>query len=229
MNSMFKKCVLLGGLSLGMLLVPRIADAQILDIISIINAAIKRVIVAADLEVERLQLQTIGLQETQKELENAMQDTELGDIAGWVQQQKDLFSEFYQELWKVKNAISTYEQVKEMIARQAQIVAGYKQIAATIGKDRHFSADELSHMYNVLGGILRESVQNLNRLELVIKAFVTQMADADRLRIVDEAAGGIDSNYRDLQQFSQQSILLSLQRSKDEGDIAVTKALYGIP
>ena len=209
-------------------LIPGQSNAQVLDIVSIINTAVKKVIVAVDLEVERLQTETIGLQNTQKALENSMEQSELTDITGWVQQQRDLFAGYYQELWQVKNALTTYEEVKAMISKQAQIVSGYKQVYGILGQDRHFSAAEVQHMFAVLSGIMNESVQNLNRLVMVVNALITQMDDAGRLRIIDEAGAGIDRNYSDLQQFSQQSFLLSLQRSKDANDVAVTKALYGI-
>jgi hypothetical protein len=207
---------------------PQRSDAQVLDIISIINTAVKKVIVAADLEVQQLQTQTIGLQNTQKSLENDMDESELTDITGWVQQQRDLFSEYYQELWAVKNALTTYEAVSSMISKQEQIIAGYKQAYSVLGQDQHFSAAELQHMYTVLSGIMSQSVQNLNRLTMVITALVTQMDDAGRLRIIDEAGSGINRNYSDLAQFSQQNFLLSLQRAKDANDVAVTRALYGI-
>ena len=209
-------------------LAPGGAGAQGLDIISIINAAVKKVIVAADLAVERLQTQTIILQNAERAVENDMDAEELSAIAGWVQQQKNLFAEYYQELWQVKNALSTYEQVKAMIAKQAQIISGSNQAYGILGQDKHFSAAEVSHMYAVLSGIVSQSMQNIKSLTMVVTALVTQMSDAGRLRIIDETGSDIDRNYRDLAQFSQQSYLLSLQRAKDENDVMVTRALYGI-
>ncbi len=209
-------------------LIPQRMDAQILDIISIINTAIKKVIVATDLEVQRLQNQTIGLQNAQKELENTMQQSELSGIAQWVQQQRDLFAGYYQELLVVKNALVTYEAVKDMIEKQVQIVSGYRQASAILRQDKHFSADEVTHLSAVLSGIVKQSEQNLKRLEMVVQSLVTQMDDAARLRIIDEAGSGINKNYSDLVQFSQQSYLLSVQRSTDARDVIVTRALYGI-
>lgn len=207
---------------------PRSAGAQILDIVQIIQEAVKKVIVAVDLEVERLQTQTIGLQNAEKAVENAMDLSELNDITSWVQQQKDLFAEYYNELWQVKNALATYEEVKAMIEKQAQIVGGFKQAYSILGQDPHFSAAEVSHLYAVLSGIATQSAQNINRLTLVITGLLTQMNDAGRLRIIDETGADIDRNYRDLAQFSQQNYLLSLQRARDENDVAATRALYGI-
>jgi hypothetical protein len=209
-------------------LAPVGVHAQVLDIISIINTAVKKVIVAADLEVERLQTQTIGLQNAEKGLENEMDESELSDITSWVQQQKDLFAEYYQELWQVKNALATYEQVEAMITRQAAIVAGAGQAWSVLGQDKHFSAAEVSHMSAVLSGIVSQSQQNLKSLVMVVTALVTQMSDAGRLRIINETGGSIDRNYHDLTQFSQESFLLSMQRAQDENDVAATKALYGV-
>ena len=83
-------------------------------------------------------------------------------------------------------------------------------------------------MLNVYGGILNASIRNTAQLATVIKSFVTQMDDAGRLHIIDETAAGIDRNFADLQQYTQQNTLLSLQRAKDEGEIQTIKALYGI-
>jgi hypothetical protein len=197
-------------------------------IADIIKAAVKKVIVAADLQVQRMQTETIGLQNAEKELENNMALEKLNDISGWVQQQRDLFAGYYQELWEVKNALATYEEVRAMIEKQGQIVAAYRQVYTVLKQDKHFSVEEVNHMNAVLSGIMNQSVQNLDHLSLVVNALLTQMGDAPRLKIIDEAGSGIDRNYTDLAQFSQQCLLLSLQRSKDAGEVAVTKALYGI-
>src|SRR5579863_784542 len=126
-------------------LMPGRTDAQVLDIISIINAAVKKVIVATDLEVERMQSETIDAQNTEKSAENDMEQSELSGIAGWVEQQRELFAEYYQELREVKNVIATYEEVKAMIEKQEKIIAGYQQVYSVLQQDKHFSATELSH------------------------------------------------------------------------------------
>ena len=157
-----------------------------------------------------------------------MEQSELSGIALWVEQQRALFAAYYQELRQVKNAIASYEEVKEMIDKQAKIIAGYQQVYAALRQDKHFSVDEVSHAYAVLTGIAGQSVQNIKRLTLVVTSLLTQMGDAARLRLIDETGSDIDRNYTDLAVFSQQNFLLSLQRAKDVNDIAVTKALYGI-
>jgi hypothetical protein len=203
------------------------AEAQV-PVLSIISAAAKKVVMAIDLEVQKLQTETIGLQNAEKDLENAMELDKLNDITSWVQKQKDLYAGYYNELWQIKNAISAYERIKQMISEEAQIASQYKQMNAVMNQDKHFTAGEVTAMGNILSGILNESVNNLKQIYLVINAFVTQMADADRLRIIDESGNRIDKNFTDMQQFYQRNMLLSLERAQNAGDAAATKALYGI-
>jgi hypothetical protein len=157
-----------------------------------------------------------------------MQSAELGDIIGWVRQQEQLYQEYYQELWEVKTAISGYERVAELIAREGQIVAQAQQMSSAIRQDRHLTPAEVSSIGSELAVIVKESSQNLGQIELVINAFVTQMSDGSRLRIIDEAGSQVDRNYAAMQALYQQSSLLSLNRARDENDVAATKALYGI-
>jgi hypothetical protein len=203
---------------------PSRASAQFFDATEIIKEAI----MAIDLGVQKLQTQTIYLQNAQKAIENAMQQLHLTDITTWVQKQKDLYSGYYQELWQVKNAFSTYQRVKDIIDKQTQIIREYKSACSMVGADAHFSPTELEHMYSVYGSLLSESGKNVAQLGLVINAFITQMSDGDRMRIIDDAANRIDQNATRLRVFTQGNILLSLQRSKDEADMNTIKALYGL-
>lgn len=84
-------------------------------------------------------------------------------------------------------------------------------------------------MEKVYGGILGESIKNIEQILLVLDSYSTQMTDAKRLELINSAADGIDSNYDDLRLFNRQNILLSLQRSKTEKDVEAVKEFYGIP
>src|SRR6185437_5774717 len=196
--------------------------------IPIIGQIITAVIQAIDVGVQKLQTETIYLQDAQRTLENAMSQLKLDDISSWLQKEKDLYSEYYQELWKVKSYISYYDRVKDIIAKQGMILAEYNRASPAFQKDFHFSAAELNTMASVYSGLLKESAENLDQINLVINAFVTQMSDAQRLKIIDDAGSKIDKNYADILQFDQQNMMISLQRSHDENDLNMVKQLYGI-
>jgi hypothetical protein len=200
------------------------SDAQIPVIGQIITAVIQ----AIDVGVQKLQTETIYLQDAQRVVENAMSQLKLNDISSWLQKEKDLYSEYYQELWKVKSYISYYDRVKDIIAKQELILAEYNRAWGSFQKDPHFTATELSSMANVYAGLLSQSAENLDQINLVINAFVTQMSDAQRLKIIDDAGSKIDKNYADILQFDQHNMVISLQRTHDEDDLNMVKQLYGL-
>lgn len=201
--------------------------AQI-PILDIVTEAAEKVVMAIDLQVQQLENETLGLQEAQKAVENQLIGSELTDISGWLQDQKDLYAGYYQELWEVKTAISGFERVAQMIKEETQLVAQVKQLNSAIGQDKHLTAAEVTVMGNQLAAIVKATEADIGRLELAVQALVTQMNDADRLRIVDEAGDGIDQHYADVQVVSQRSVILSLNRARDANDVAVTRALYGL-
>ena len=201
--------------------------AQI-PILDIITEAAEKVVMAIDLKVQQLENETLGLQEAQKALENQLIGSELTDISGWLQDQKDLYAGYYRELWAVKTAISGFQRVAQMVREEGQLVAQVKQLNGAIGQDKHFTAAEITVMSNQMAAIVKATAQDIGRLELAVQALVTQMSDADRLRIVDEAGDGIDQHYTEVQDLGQRSLILSLNRAQGANDVAVTRALYGL-
>lgn len=194
----------------------------------IIKQGIKKVIIAVDLKIQRLQTKTIWLQNAQKVVENTMSKLKLGQITDWVQKQKDLYQNYFVELWKVKDVLSYYHRIKEITEQQIALVKQYHAAWNGVRQDGHFTADEILYIRQVYNGIIDASLKNLDQVALVINSFATQMSDARRVEIINRAADAMQTNLNDLKSFNQQNIQLSLQRSKDENDIAVVKKLYGI-
>lgn len=194
----------------------------------VIKQAITKVIKAVDLKIQRLQNETIWLQNAQKVIENTMSKVKLDEITGWVEKQRTLYKDYFDELWRVKSIITYYHRIKEITEKQVRLVEDYKRAWALFRKDKHFTQEELTYMGQVYKGILDESVKNLDQLFLVINSFSTQMSDAKRLQIINSAAEKMESNYSDLKAFNQQGIMLSLQRAKATNNIDAVKQLYGI-
>lgn len=203
------------------------SQAQI-PIIGVVTGAIKKIIKAADLKIQRLQNETIWLQNAQKVLENNMSKLKLGEISDWSQKQKDLYQAYFDELSQVKTIISDYQQVRDIVRRQASLVAEYQRAWQLLRSDRHFTTEEVAYMQRVYSGILDESVKNLDQVLLAITALSTQMQDAERIRIIHDAAEKLETNYSDLKAFNAQNAMLSVQRSKDAHDLKTTKALYNL-
>jgi hypothetical protein len=224
-----KRTLIIAGLFLTLgLAMPTPTEAQFV-IADVIKLVVKKVINAIDLAVQQVQNKTIVLQNAQKELENIMSKLQLDDISNWVEKQRKLYEDYYSELWQVKQIISDYDQVKEIIRLQTKIVTEYTQGYGLFKKDKHFTSDELDHMFQVYSGILSESLKNVDQVLLVVNSLVTQMDDAARMEIINKAAGAVQKNYDDLHRFNHQNVQLSLQRAADLNDLETVKNLYGIP
>jgi hypothetical protein len=202
---------------------PSTGHAQIIDII---QQAIIAAIEAADVAVQKAQNAVIDLQNAEKKIENDLSQTQLGQIANWTGQQKDLYASYFTELWKVKTIITDFQKITAIIASQAQLVAEYKIAYAQVRQDKHFSASEVTYIYNVLSGIVNESIQNIDQITGLLESFTFQMSDADRMRLIQHASNNIQGEIGNLRAFNSQNASLSLQRATDLNDLNSVKQLY---
>jgi len=202
-------------------------NAQIV-IAEVIAAVVKKVIKAVDLKIQRLQNKTIWLQNAQKALENEMSKLKLDEIKDWVERQRKLYADYFDELWKVKTAIATYSRVKGIIERQVQIIQEYKSAWSLFQHDKNFTPEEIAAMLETYTGILRESSKSLDGLFLVVNAFATQMSDGARLQIINDVSAAIEEQLMDLKKFNEQNKLVAVQRATAKGEIDYVRKLYGL-
>lgn len=203
------------------------AKAQI-PVASAFSGLIKKVIVAIDIKVQRLQNKTIALQNAEQQIENTLHLNSLNGISGWLNKEKDLYADYYQELSKVRRLIASYDAVKRIVDQQTQFVSEYRNANALFQRDPHFSPEELKYMANIYNGILQESLRNLDETITVISDLAAQMDDAERLERISLAAKAMQANLDHLRQFNRQNAGLSLLRAKDGRDRAAVKQFYGI-
>ncbi len=197
-------------------------------IAQIIKEAVKKVIKAVDLMIQRLQNKTIWLQNAQKVLENKLSELKLNEIAEWTEKYRKLYEEYYDELWKVKNILSTYQRIRQVMDKQVRIVDEYTQAWKLIRHDDHFTPSEIEYIYKIYSGILQASVDNLNKMLLVTNSYKTQMSDAQRLEIIAGVAADMEENLTDLLALNSDVYRLSLSRAKDQSEIDRIKKMYGI-
>ncbi|OJV19772.1 MAG: conjugal transfer protein TraI [Dyadobacter sp. 50-39] len=195
---------------------------------AIIKAAIKKVVKAVDLMIQRRQNRVIKLQNAQKALENTMAKLKLEQIADWVKKQRDLYRQYYEELKKVKAVIAYYFRVKEIAEKNSRLVDEYRRVWGLLQNDENFTAQELAYIHQVYVGILETSAKNLDLLAVIVKSFTTQMSDAKRLEIIEKAGRQVDENLSDLTTFNRENVLLSVSRTKTAHEARVVRELYGI-
>ena len=197
-------------------------------IVVAIKTAAKKVLRAIDLKIQRLQNKTIWLQNAQKTLENVLSKLKLTEIAEWTERQKELYQGYYQELAKVKAVITYYQRIRDITEMQSDMVAEYGRVWNLLRQDTRFTPEELDYMEEVYSGMLGASLENIDQIFLIVQAFTTQMSDASRLEIINDAADRVERTYLDLKRFNRHNVLLSLQRAKAQGELETVRQLYGI-
>ena len=211
-----------------MLTAAPVREAKAIIIAEVLREGVTWVIKAVNLMVQRLQNETLWLQNAQKFIENKLHALKLDEIASWTEKNRALYQKYYDELWKIRSTLATYHRISIIVKRQQQIAQQYSFTWAMVSQDGNFTSSEINYMYSVYTGILRESVNNVEQVLLAINSYRMQMSDAKRLEIINKAAEGIEKNYTDLQQFNNQNIQLSINRAKDKNEVDAIKKLYGI-
>jgi hypothetical protein len=203
------------------------SPAQI-PVVEAVKLVVKKVIKAIDLKVQRMQNNTIWLQNAQKTLENELSKFRLNEISNWSDKQRSLYDEYYQELWQVKSTIAYYQRIKELTLQQVALVGEYQRAWKLFQSDKHFRREEINEMQRVYLGILDASARNLDQIMLVVNPGKIQMTDQQRLEAINQAGDRLDENYSDLKQYNNQNMILSLHRSKDMNEVQTIKNYYGI-
>ncbi|GAB3659871.1 hypothetical protein GCM10028791_33490 [Echinicola sediminis] len=223
MSRNIKIGLLAGLLCFGAPQMPRTDAAVPAYVLEAIRKGVKKVIVAIDLKIQRLQNNTIWLQNAQKVLENSLNKLKLEEIAEWGERQKQLYGEYYEGLWKVKSVLTQYQKVRDIAHIQGRLVSEYQRAWSIIVTSGNFSPRELRWMEQVYLGILDHSVRNLEQVMEVINAFNLQMSDGERLEIIDRVEKKVKRNLHDLMRFNERNLLINKQRSYAKGEVNTLK------
>lgn len=193
-----------------------------------VAAATKKVLKAIDLKIQRQQNQVIWLQNAQKTIENIMSKLKLEEIGDWVEKQKNIYQDYFDELHKVKTLITYYQQIRNITGKQVKLVEEYKNAWRMVQQDKHFTPEEIDFMGRVYRGILNETINNIDQLFIVVNSFTTKMSDARRMKIIGEVDSKVDENLNDLRKFNTENVQLSINRAKSESEIKMVRDFYGI-
>lgn len=207
------------------MIAPPKANAGIYEVI---KAAVVKAIKAVDLRIQRLQNKTIWLQNAQKKLENEMSKLKLKEISEWSEKQRSQYDAYFKELWRVKNALATYNKVKNITSRQLQLLEEYKKAWGLLQQDKNFTQQELAYMYRVYSGMLEESMKHLEELMLVANSLRTQMSDGKRMELISKVDSDMETTLAEIRSFSDRNFRLSVSRTKDRKEAERLKVMYGL-
>jgi hypothetical protein len=108
-------------------------QAQSIDPVSMLIA---KLIKALDLQVQKLQNQTLWLSQAQQVAEHQLSKLKLDEIADWQNRQKQLYAGYFHELKSVKPVVTNLPLVRHIISMQGEVVCEYKKVVQKTSTER---------------------------------------------------------------------------------------------
>lgn len=186
--------------------------AQTLDPVSLI---LSKAIKAIDLKVQRLQNQTLVLQQAQQAAEQKLSRTKLEEICSWHQQLSALYAGYFAELKQVKPIISGEVAVRQILALHDQTVIAYgKSQKDALTKPRY-------------DAMLNQSRELVQKMQLILSGKIA-INDAERMAMIATLKDAMQQSYDSIQSLGRQQIEIIADRKRRQSDIQIVKRLYTI-
>lgn len=140
----------------------------------------------------------------------------------------NLHKNFLDGLLAVSPAVKKYQRVADIIQTQLKLVKESNTALREFSRNKQFTAREIDYLGKVYGNLLKESLQLLEELALVLTAGQLRMSDDERLRAIDRIYDEVMEQYDFLNEFTNGTSILSLQREKDQLDIDLMRRIHGL-
>ena len=139
---------------------------------------------------------------------NAVKDISEGNF--------NLHKTFLDGLADVSPAVKKYRRIADIIDYQLRIVNDSKKVLQQFKSDKQFTAEELNYLTGVYDNLIRQTLQHVEELLLVVTAGKLRMSDDERLQVIDRIFLSVESQYSFVREFSNSTKLLSLQRKSEQ-------------
>ena len=199
--------------------------AQIFELIRLVTS---EVIKAMDLEVQKQQNQVLAMQVSQKMLENGLSENKLSEIEGWLQKQKDLYSEYYASLKKVNGVIQDYQKITAIISKQEVLSKLYNQTKQSILSDSKLDASTRSDLIKIMDELMAKGLDGIERLATALSKGAVSVSDGGRLAIIKNCFKELDMAYKDLSAISRSIQQSAYLKSQNDNDTKTIKKAYGL-
>lgn len=138
-----------------------------------------------------------------------------------------LHKNFLDALLQVSPAVRKYKRIADILNYQIRIVKQYRAAFNQFREDGAFTADEIQYMGRIYGNLFDASLKNLDELFMVVTAGKLRMSDDERLRAIDRIYASIEDQYSFLQEFNNNTAVLSVQRKSEQAEIDLSRRIRG--
>jgi len=139
-----------------------------------------------------------------------------------------LHKDFLDGLLGVSPAVRKYKKVADIISLQVKIVKEGKAAVNEFKSNKQFTAPEIEYMVSVYSNLLNVSLQHIEDLSMIVTAGKLRMSDDERLKAIDKLHEEVVDQYSFLNEFSNSTAILSLQREKEKMDIDLMRKVHGL-
>lgn len=138
----------------------------------------------------------------------------------------NLHSDFFRSLQLINPRIKNSAKVADIISNQLSIVKLTKQTLQHIRESKQFSNQELEYCKKVFDHLLYDCLQTIDELVFILTSF--QMTDDERLQRIDNLYISMQDKYAFAASFSDEAILLAMQRVRERAEVEDGKRLYNL-
>ncbi len=140
-----------------------------------------------------------------------------------------LHRDFLDGLLQISPAVRKYAKVADIISFQIKIVKESKAALNEFKMNKQFSVGEIDYMGKVFGNLLSESLKTLEELTMILTAGKLRMSDDERLKAIDKIYDDVLEQYGFVNEFSNSTAILSMQREKEKMDVDLMRKIHGTP
>jgi hypothetical protein len=140
----------------------------------------------------------------------------------------NLHKTFLDGLMEVSPAVKKYKRIADIIKYQLRITKEYKAAYTQFRDDKQFTAQEVEYVAKVYSNLFNETLKSLEELAMVITAGKLRMSDDERLQAIDKIYETVVDQYSFLNEFNNNTAILSLQRKAEQTEIKMSRIINGI-
>jgi regulatory protein YycH of two-component signal transduction system YycFG len=135
---------------------------------------------------------------------------------------------FLDGLLAVNPAVRDYKRVPTIISYQAVLMKEYKRAYSRFRDDPNLTQGELRYLETVYSYLVKQSLQNLEALTMIVTASKLRMNDDERMKAIDKIFLDMENQLSFLRYFNNSTRLLAMQRAKEKGDVTTIQKLYEV-
>ena len=139
-----------------------------------------------------------------------------------------LHKTFLDGLMEVSPAVKKYKRIADIFNYQLRILKEYKAAWQQFRDDKQFTSIEIDYLGKVYTNLFNETLKSLEELAMVITSGKLRMSDDEKLQAIDRIYESVVDQYSFLNEFNNNTAILSLQRKSEQAEIKMSRIINGI-